>query len=70
MAQERGWVEEEQAAWPEIEKAVLKNAFALSLPRVGRAEEIASAVTFLCSPLAGFITGANLRIDGGTVLTV
>ena len=70
MAQERGWVEGEQAPWPEVEKAVLKNAFDMSLPRVGHAEEIACAVTFLCSPLAGFITGANLRIDGGVVPTV
>ena len=35
--------------------------------RVGRVEEIAKAVAFLASPLAGFINGANLRIDGGFV---
>lgn len=70
MAHERGWVEEGQDSWTEIEKAVVKNAFSMSLPRVGQAEEVASAVTFLCSPLAGFITGTNLRIDGGTVPTV
>ena len=33
--------------------------------RVGKPEDIASAVLFLCSDSAGFITGANLCIDGG-----
>ena len=33
--------------------------------RLGRPEEIASAVCFLASPDSGFITGANLDINGG-----
>lgn len=33
--------------------------------RVGTPFEIASAVTYLCSPGASFITGTNLVIDGG-----
>ncbi len=33
--------------------------------RVGKPEDIAAAVLFLCSPQAGFITGENLCIDGG-----
>ncbi len=33
--------------------------------RVGRPEDIAEAVLFLCSKKAGFITGENLCIDGG-----
>ena len=33
--------------------------------RVGRPEDIAEAVLFLCSEKAGFITGENLCIDGG-----
>jgi NAD(P)-dependent dehydrogenase (short-subunit alcohol dehydrogenase family) len=35
--------------------------------RLGRPEEIAEAVTFLCSPAASFITGAALPVDGGYV---
>jgi len=41
-----------------------------ALGRHGRPEEVADAITFLVSPKAGFITGANLRIDGAMVKTV
>lgn len=33
--------------------------------RVGKPRDIAAAVMYLCSPLAGFITGENICIDGG-----
>ncbi|MBI3451373.1 MAG: SDR family oxidoreductase [Rhodospirillales bacterium] len=35
------------------------------LGRFGRDEEVANTVAFLASPAAGFITGANIFIDGG-----
>ena len=36
--------------------------------RFGRTEEIAQAVTFLCSPDADYITGQTLVVDGGMVI--
>ncbi len=37
------------------------------LNRVGEPEEVASAILFLCSNAASFITGTDLRVDGGYV---
>lgn len=37
-----------------------------ALARYGRAEEIAATVAFLASPAAGYITGAQIAVDGGT----
>jgi len=33
--------------------------------RIGRAEEIAAAVLWLCSPGASFVLGVALPVDGG-----
>ncbi|MDB5714607.1 MAG: family oxidoreductase [Sphingomonadales bacterium] len=40
---------------------------ATPVPRMGTAGEIADAVAYLCSPAASFITGTDLRVDGGIV---
>lgn len=38
------------------------------LGRIGRPEEVAAAVGFLCSEDAAFITGADLPVNGGLVI--
>lgn len=40
---------------------------ATPLPRFGGGTDIADAVDYLCSPRASFITGTDLRVDGGVV---
>jgi NAD(P)-dependent dehydrogenase (short-subunit alcohol dehydrogenase family) len=40
-------------------------ALAMPMRRIGRPEEVAAAVVWLCSDQAAFITGATLPTDGG-----
>src|SRR6266536_4549526 len=47
---------------PEAMKDILRDQ---SIGRLGRAEEIASAVLWLCSPGASFVIGHALTVDGG-----
>jgi NAD(P)-dependent dehydrogenase (short-subunit alcohol dehydrogenase family) len=37
----------------------------IPMERLGEPEEVARVIAFLCSPAAGFITGAQLEISGG-----
>jgi len=42
----------------------------IPLGRWGEPEEVASAVAYIASPVAGFVTGATLQIDGGAIRSV
>lgn len=35
--------------------------------RIGKPEEVAELIVWLCSPRASFVTGANIPVDGGYV---
>lgn len=39
----------------------------LELKRRGKPEEVAAAISFLCSQQASFVVGSNYRVDGGSV---
>jgi 3-oxoacyl-[acyl-carrier protein] reductase len=66
MAPERGWGTE----WSEIEAAAAQEFVPNDIGRFGRPEEIAGAVAYLCSPYADYVSGATLRVDGGTIRSV
>ena len=49
------------------EEARQKILSRIPMGRFGKAEDVAEAVVFLCSPGAGYITGQVLTIDGGLI---
>ena len=42
----------------------------IPMGRYGRSEEIAATIAFLASDGAGYITGQNIRVDGGITRSV
>jgi 3-oxoacyl-[acyl-carrier protein] reductase len=64
-----GWVETDMSAaaleHPETSKKVLAT---IPLGRAARVEEIAGPILFLCTPLAGFVSGEIFNVNGGAVL--
>ena len=54
----------QDAAWEDIQRGVLPMFADVPIGRVGELNELADAVAFLASPLAGYITGINLHVDG------
>jgi 3-oxoacyl-[acyl-carrier protein] reductase len=65
IAAERGVSEQEVTA-----DFLATNRPHIELKRPGESDEVAAAVVFLASGKASFITGTNLRVDGGSVASV
>ncbi len=64
-----GWVETDMAAPALNDPTSRAKVFAtIPLGRVGKPEEIAAPILFLCTPHAGFITGEIFNVNGGAVL--
>ncbi len=62
-----GFIETDMTgALPDAARATLLEGIALG--RLGRPEDVAAAVLFLVSDLAGYITGQVLVVDGGMVI--
>ena len=49
-----------------------KDAFRSRIPmeRYGRVEEVAATISFLASEGGGYVTGQNIRVDGGITRSV
>jgi 3-oxoacyl-[acyl-carrier protein] reductase len=62
-----GWVEND---WSATRSEAFRQRVTDNIPlrRWGRAEDIAAAVVYLCSPAAAYITGQTLVVDGGEVM--
>jgi 3-oxoacyl-[acyl-carrier protein] reductase len=49
-----------------VEEAYSRMAKSIAAGRLGRPEEFGDACAFLCSAQAGYISGQNLQLDGGS----
>lgn len=64
-----GWVATDMSA-PVIAQPEMNQKITSTIPlgRLAKPEEIAGPILFLCTPLAGFITGEVFNVNGGAVL--
>jgi NAD(P)-dependent dehydrogenase (short-subunit alcohol dehydrogenase family) len=56
--------------WIDSLPATEERRQSVPMGRYGRAEEVAATISFLASDGAGYITGQNLRVDGGVTRSV
>ena len=64
-----GWVATDMSA-PALADPVTRGKIFATIPlgRVGTPREIAGPILFLCTPLAGFMSGEIVNVNGGAVL--
>jgi NAD(P)-dependent dehydrogenase (short-subunit alcohol dehydrogenase family) len=67
MGDARGWPEDLDQR---EQKFMDLGVFPCASDRYGRPDDIGALIAFLASPRAGFVNGANYRIDGGQVQAV
>jgi 3-oxoacyl-[acyl-carrier protein] reductase len=66
MAGQFGWGDN----WADIERNAVEQFVQNDVGRFGKPEEVAAAVAYLSSPMADYVTGALLRVDGGHTRSV
>jgi 3-oxoacyl-[acyl-carrier protein] reductase len=66
MSAQFGWGDN----WADIERNAVEQFVQNDVGRFGKPEEVAAAVAYLSSPMADYVTGALLRVDGGHTRSV
>jgi glucose 1-dehydrogenase len=63
-----GWIDTPGERKFASEEAIARAGAKLPWKRLGRPDEIARAIVFLCDPASDYITGSSLLVDGGITL--
>lgn len=66
-ARQLGW---ETDDWNEIERRFTSEVIPQPVNHFGRPDDIGRMVALIASPLSGYMTGANYRVDGGACRSV
>ena len=66
VAQQQDWGSD----WNEIERRFTSEFIPLCTSKLGRPEDIGRMVALISSPLSGYMTASNYRIDGGQVRSI
>jgi 3-oxoacyl-[acyl-carrier protein] reductase len=53
-----------------VEEAIQRNTQAIPVGRLGTAAEFGAVAAFIASPLAAYVTGSMIRVDGGSLRSV
>jgi 3-oxoacyl-[acyl-carrier protein] reductase len=61
-AKTRGWGDR----WEEIEAKILERYLPIPVGHIGSTDDVARVVAFLASPIAEYVNGAVIRVDGGS----
>ena len=67
IATKQGW---DVGDWQEVERRFTSQIFVNSAGRFGDPADIGRMVALLVSPLSGYMTGANYRVDGGQIRSI
>lgn len=67
IARQMGWNTDD---WDEIERRFTTELIPIAADHFGRPEDIGRMVALIASPLSGYMTGANYRVDGGQCRSV
>ena len=59
-----------QPGWIDSLPATDERRQRVPMQRYGTSDEIAGTIAFLLSPDAGYITGQNIRVDGGVTRSI
>lgn len=61
------WQKQSEQTGASVASIEAKMTAQIPLRRVGTPEDFGAVVAFLCTPSAGYITGANIPVDGGII---